>query len=176
MCVWILFLSGHCCGPSGLYCCMGSARSVVHVAAVFGCKMLGHVMVHGCGVDGGCLTICILHLLHCWTLSLTHRSAPWPNGQGIGLRSRGLQGRVLPATCFDTAKLMMQEVSIFLITIPAIAQLGEHLTVDICSNQMVPGSIPGGRISFWSKNMRSPNLYQKLHASLQLYINFIDSF
>ena len=29
---------------------------------------------------------------------------------------------------------------------PAIAQLAEHLTVDACSNQMVPGSIPGGRI------------------------------
>jgi hypothetical protein len=29
---------------------------------------------------------------------------------------------------------------------PAIAQLVEHLTVDFCSNQMVPGSIPGGRI------------------------------
>ena len=29
---------------------------------------------------------------------------------------------------------------------PAIAQLVEHLTVDVCSNQMVPGSIPGGRI------------------------------
>ena len=28
---------------------------------------------------------------------------------------------------------------------PAIAQLVEHLTVDRCSNQMVPGSIPGGR-------------------------------
>ena len=28
---------------------------------------------------------------------------------------------------------------------PAIAQLVEHLTVDTCSNQMVPGSIPGGR-------------------------------
>ena len=28
---------------------------------------------------------------------------------------------------------------------PAIAQLAEHLTVDICSYQMVPGSIPGGR-------------------------------
>ena len=30
---------------------------------------------------------------------------------------------------------------------PAIAQLVEHLTVDFCSNQMVPGSIPGGRTS-----------------------------
>jgi hypothetical protein len=29
---------------------------------------------------------------------------------------------------------------------PAIAQLVEHLTVESCSNQMVPGSIPGGRI------------------------------
>ena len=29
---------------------------------------------------------------------------------------------------------------------PAIAQLVEHLTVEVCSNQMVPGSIPGGRI------------------------------
>ena len=28
---------------------------------------------------------------------------------------------------------------------PAIAQLAEHLTVDSCSYQMVPGSIPGGR-------------------------------
>ena len=34
-----------------------------------------------------------------------------------------------------------------LVTSPAIAQLVEHLTVDHCSNQMVPGSIPGGRIS-----------------------------
>ena len=29
---------------------------------------------------------------------------------------------------------------------PAIAQLLEHPTVELCSNQMVPGSIPGGRI------------------------------
>ena len=29
---------------------------------------------------------------------------------------------------------------------PAIAQLVEHLTVECCSYQMVPGSIPGGRI------------------------------
>ena len=29
--------------------------------------------------------------------------------------------------------------------IPAIAQLAEHLTVDSGSDQMVPGSIPGGR-------------------------------
>jgi hypothetical protein len=32
------------------------------------------------------------------------------------------------------------------ICIPAIAQLAEHLTVDPRSDQMVPGSIPGGRI------------------------------
>ena len=29
---------------------------------------------------------------------------------------------------------------------PAIAQLVEHLTVELCSYLMVPGSIPGGRI------------------------------
>ena len=33
-----------------------------------------------------------------------------------------------------------------LAVIPVIAQLAEHLTVDSCSYQMVPGSIPGDRI------------------------------
>ena len=33
----------------------------------------------------------------------------------------------------------------FMYAKPAIAQLVEHLTVGVCSNQMVPGSIPGGR-------------------------------
>ena len=32
------------------------------------------------------------------------------------------------------------------VSTPAIAQLVEHLTVECCSYQMVPGSIPGGRI------------------------------
>ena len=41
--------------------------------------------------------------------------------------------------------------------IPAIAQLAEHLTVDICSNQMVPGSIPGGR-TFGAKPIFAPRL------------------
>ena len=31
---------------------------------------------------------------------------------------------------------------------PVIAQLVEHLTVELCSDQMVPGSIPGDRICF----------------------------
>ena len=30
---------------------------------------------------------------------------------------------------------------------PSIAQLAEHLTVERCSDQSVPGSIPGGRIA-----------------------------
>ena len=34
-------------------------------------------------------------------------------------------------------------------TRPAIAQLAERLTVDICRYQMGPGSIPGGRIAFF---------------------------
>ena len=38
---------------------------------------------------------------------------------------------------------------------PAIAQLAEHLTVDSRSNQMVPGSIPGGRILQSSFSMSS---------------------
>ena len=36
---------------------------------------------------------------------------------------------------------------------PAIAQLVEHLTVECCSNQMVPGSIPGGRILSFNNAM-----------------------
>ena len=41
----------------------------------------------------------------------------------------------------------MQECTcVGLYTYPAIAQLVEHLTVECCSYQMVPGSIPGGRI------------------------------
>jgi hypothetical protein len=38
---------------------------------------------------------------------------------------------------------------------PAIAQLVEHLTVDICSDQMVPGSIPGGRTFFTARTTRN---------------------
>ena len=34
--------------------------------------------------------------------------------------------------------------------IPAIAQLVEHVSVGLCRNQMVPGSIPGGRIALLS--------------------------
>ena len=37
---------------------------------------------------------------------------------------------------------------------PAIAQLAEHLTVDICRYQMVPGSIPGGRIMHYLSKSR----------------------
>ena len=50
--------------------------------------------------------------------------------------------------------------------IPAIAQLVEHLTVEFCSNQMVPGSIPGGRIlsnflNSW--NVRQRNFQPEMH-------------
>ena len=41
--------------------------------------------------------------------------------------------------CHDKAKAEEE-------TPPDIAQLAEHLTVDIRSDQMVPGSIPGVRI------------------------------
>ena len=47
-------------------------------------------------------------------------------------------------TCLH--ELCVGSVVVWGVPIPAIAQLVEHLTVDRCSNQMVPGSIPGGRI------------------------------
>ena len=47
--------------------------------------------------------------------------------------------RAEPALFFGTFALALNNM-------PAIAQLAEHLTVAPCSNQMVPGSIPGGRI------------------------------
>ena len=46
------------------------------------------------------------------------------------------------------------------LTTPAIAQLVEHLTVELCRYQMVPGSIPGRRIS------HGPLLYSAAHARL----------
>ena len=53
----------------------------------------------------------------------------------------------------------------------AIAQLVEHLTVDSCSDQMVPGSIPGGQILQSVKTVKfgiKANMYQawlrKFHA------------
>ena len=39
--------------------------------------------------------------------------------------------------------------------IPAIAQLVEHLTVEHRSDQMVPGSIPGGRRCLSKKSARA---------------------
>ena len=67
----------------------------------------------------------------------------------------------ISSTSMVNANIQHEEVSTRMITaelkssdavkstsqvIPAIAQLVEHLTVECCSNQMVPGSIPGGRI------------------------------
>ena len=44
-----------------------------------------------------------------------------------------------------TLLVIMCLVALANLSKPAIAQLVEHLTVECCSNQMVPGSIPGGR-------------------------------
>ena len=50
---------------------------------------------------------------------------------------------------------------------PAIAQLAEHLTVDQCSNQMVPGSIPGDR-NFTERMRVSPHFQRPpTHTSTQ---------
>ena len=40
---------------------------------------------------------------------------------------------------------------------PAIAQLVEHLTAAMSCNQMVPGSIPGGRRTFTHGYASRPN-------------------
>ena len=49
--------------------------------------------------------------------------------------------------------------------LPAIAQLVEHLTVECCSNQMVPGSIPGGRILSRKNSLKVILLDQKYEIS-----------
>ena len=52
---------------------------------------------------------------------------------------------------------------------PAIAQLLEHLTVECCSNQMVPGSIPGGRIDpAWAEAQRLMSGNVNMEAALGL--------
>ena len=55
---------------------------------------------------------------------------------------------------------------------PAIAQLAEHLTVDQCSDQMVPGSIPGGRTHppmnncwFWGSSAAPKSIMGLSHHS-----------
>ena len=56
---------------------------------------------------------------------------------------------LLPSSCIlmaTSTQLEFKLVRLLTPSIPAIAQLAEHLTVDTCRNQMVPGSIPGGRI------------------------------
>ena len=63
---------------------------------------------------------------------------------------------------------------------PAIAQLAEHLTVDICRYQMVPGSIPGGRIAAQDMSLRvdllashelqAQHLIRVLEASLSFHV------
>ena len=55
-------------------------------------------------------------------------------------------------------------------SMPAIAQLVEHLTVDSCSNQMVPGSIPGGRI-FLNLTMRWFELQCSTHLRTHAFVN-----
>ena len=49
---------------------------------------------------------------------------------------------------------------------PAIAQLVEHLTVECCSYQMVPGSIPGGRILISSVVAATAAMIKTQHACM----------
>ena len=71
---------------------------------------------------------------------------------------------------------------------PAIAQLVEHLTVDCCRNQMVPGSIPGGRIliplewafcdiiHYWIKCSTHRNRCTRTYESYALVRMLLESF
>ena len=61
----------------------------------------------------------------------------------------------IPARCnhFEALASWLQVIKI---TRPAIAQLVEHLTVELCSYQMVPGSIPGDRIPIHPRRVRQP--------------------
>ena len=69
-----------------------------------------------------CVSLCIRW--HRWPLAFQARRLPlfWSVSRGL---------------CLTVSSPWMPT--------PAIAQLVEHLTVDRCSHQMVPGSIPGGR-------------------------------
>ena len=51
---------------------------------------------------------------------------------------------------------------------PAIAQLVEHLTVDACSDQMVPGSIPGGRMLCHAVGLAVGNASARTQATAHL--------
>ena len=68
-----------------------------------------------------CVSLCIRW--HRWPLAFQARRLP-------------LFWSVSPGLCLTVSSPWMPT--------PAIAQLVEHLTVDRCSHQMVPGSIPGG--------------------------------
>ena len=113
---------------------------------------------------------------HCQEKAKAHPgSGLWPIGIGVGrrLQVRLLKGSTLacnPAhTCGSRVNISVKSIyfnrqgpsqdtgaqhfrntrNTYPCNRPAIAQLVEHLTVECCSNQMVPGSIPGGRI-FWT--------------------------
>ena len=85
----------------------------------------------------------------------------WHSGSRVGLvtqrstdRNHALLTRWVHKS-LHTVSLFNSDLPIILLratsVIPAIAQLVEHLTVDFSSDQMVPGSIPGGRIFFASQ-------------------------
>ena len=79
-------------------------------------------------------------------ISVAVEAWAWTTSRGLGL---------------DSSKYVLQWLS----DKPAIAQLVEHLTVETCSNQMVPGSIPGGRTC--------PLLYHELEArGVRLHISW----
>ena len=59
----------------------------------------------------------------------------------------------------------------FLANRPAIAQLVEHLTVECCSNQEVPGSMPGGQIFYCATSFRQPHPQGLWRVKCKLFCN-----
>ena len=67
---------------------------------------------------------------------MVQRSALWIQKPAIAIQIRVRLVQVLAITAATATYLSS----------PAIARLVEHQIVDLCSNQMVPGSIPGGKV------------------------------
>ena len=118
------------------------------------------------GLQGTELHSCALAgpIPSCWHPSCGLLLEKW-SGRGTWYAAPRALCRTVPIVLFVLSlSVFFAFFSIFVIvqenssSKPAIAQLAEHLTVDSCSNQMVPGSIPGGRTC----------ALPQLHTGLQL--------
>ena len=112
------------------------------------------------------LGLCVLRAVHLWPLSL--RKACVADGSlPVCVVHRRVEGATLKECDSGVAILV---TNLARQNKPAIAQLAEHLTVECCSNQMVPGSTLGGQIlaAFASRAGGSHEIYDVcLYKALQ---------